>query len=230
MNARSLQAFIRYKKLPKGTKLTYQNDGDPVFDSGTGQMQDSNGNALPLKQMQATGAWKANKPLKQFGSAISRVHKAHTETGFYFDLCSKCYEHDKACDRHTDFKRTFRRGDPTLDQGYLDEKDGLMDKRYRERGASRMRPKDVRKIRDYLLTGNNIVFLGVYVMILIAIRIFLRADEVITIRLADFYTDLTLRTLDEKIHGLCIRVFGKQMRHGSTSGYGWTMNVQSYVL
>ena len=103
--------------MAKGVTLTATDDGEPVVD------------IISKRELVCLGTWKANKPLKQFTSAVARIHKAHGHTHNFCDLCSDCVEslaldpQSRGCELHNSmFPHVFRKGDPTKDQDYSDVK------------------------------------------------------------------------------------------------------------
>jgi hypothetical protein len=205
MKVESLQSFMRKKKLPPSEMVTETEAGAPVYDCVT---------KAPFL---CEGAWKCNMKLKQFTSAVARLHKAHNHHDHYDGLCSDCVEsvaqdvHSRGCRQHAGKgARIFRRGDPTKDQDFLDVKHALVDGNYTVRGCDALSPKDVRAIRRKLLGGNSVAMLGAYTMILLATRIFLRSDEVLTIKMEHFIVECFVREgADNRIRGLCIKIWGK---------------------
>jgi hypothetical protein len=203
MKVESLQSFVRRKKMPPTAPLRETEDGVPLLHCVTNEI------------LYCEGTWASNMKMKQFTSAVSRLHAAHKHTSHYDNLCSGCVdsvarnENSRGCRQHAGSSaRIFRRGDPTKDQDFLDVKDALVDGNYTVRGCDALSPKDVRAIRKKLLAGNSIAMLGAYTLILIAIRIFLRSDEVLTIEMAHFIPECFVRS-ENRIRGLCVKVWGK---------------------
>jgi len=78
MKVESLMAYIRYKKMSKSTVLSATQGGVPIV------------HVLNQLPMHCQDDWKANRPLKQFTSALSRLHVAHYHTTQYLDACGDC--------------------------------------------------------------------------------------------------------------------------------------------
>jgi hypothetical protein len=161
MKVESLQSFVRRKKMPPFEKIRETEAGEPILHCVTGAV------------MYCEGTWKCNMKMKQFTSAVARLHKAHKHTSHYDNLCSDCVEsvendpQSRGCRQHAGRgARIFRRGDPTKDQDFLDVKDALVDASYTVRGCDALSPKDIRAIRKKLLAGNSVAMLGAYTLFL----------------------------------------------------------------
>jgi len=204
MNVSSLSAFLRYKKMARGTVLTATDDSQPLTYRLTGNT------------IECTGRWKANKKMKQFGAAVSRLHRAHGLTGDYDDVCERCTAIDSegsnagGCRYHRARPKLIRRGNPTRSEDFVNIRDALVDGSYTEQGCDALNPKDIRHIRSYLLAQNSIYFMGVYTAILVAVCLFLRSDEMLPLSVADFFPSCFVRTPDGKIRALCLRIWGKK--------------------
>jgi hypothetical protein len=204
--AGSLMSFLRFKKMSPEQVLTETEGGVPVVD------------VVTKRVMMCEGGWKCNGKLKQFTSAISRLHRAHNHTDHYDDICPECVKaqaldaNSRGCRQHAGRNaRIFRRGNPTRDQAYLDVKDAQNDPTYVVRGCDALEPKDVRAIRKKLLAGNSVISLGAYTLILISVRLFLRSDEGLTIQLEHFIPECFARVggAESRISGLCLKIKGK---------------------
>jgi hypothetical protein len=157
MKVESLQSFVRRKKMPASEPLRDADAGDPILHCVTGAV------------LYCEGTWDSNGKMKQFTSAVARLHKAHKHTSHYDNLCPECVaevendRHSRGCPQHAgSHARIFRRGDPTQDQDFLDTKDALVDENYIVRGCDALSPKAIRAIRKKLLAGNSVAMLGAY--------------------------------------------------------------------
>ena len=107
-------------------------------------------------------------------------------------------------------QRVFRCGNPTKDTDYKDIQDALKNGAYKESGCDSLRPKDLRMLRAFLLAGSSIPLLGAYIIIMIASRLFLRSDEILTLKVEDFFPSLFIRVAhDNSIKALALRIWGK---------------------
>jgi hypothetical protein len=68
-----------------------------------------------------------------------------------------------------------------------------MDPNYKPNGCTYIDPADVRDLVESLLQTNTLAGMKMIVMILLSIKIFLRADEVVTIKTTSFLPTLFLR-------------------------------------
>jgi len=75
-------------------------------------------------------------------------------------------------------------------------------------GSSAITPWELLDIRTNLLSTNSIHDLQSWVMILISIKLFLRSDELVHIRIQDFVSDLCFEAKDGSISMLGIKVKG----------------------
>ena len=115
----------------------------------------------------------------------------------------------RGCHMHLG-QRVFRCGNPTKDTDYKDIQDALKNGAYKESGCDSLRPKDLRMLRVFLLAGSSIPLLGAYIIIMIASRLFLRSDEILTLKVEDFFPSLFNRVAhNNSIEALALRIWGK---------------------
>ena len=57
---------------------------------------------------------------------------------------------------------------------------------HQTKGCGQLYPREVRKLRDYLLGAGDVASIQMWVMILLCVRLFLRSDEVLTLRVDNF--------------------------------------------
>ena len=213
--AMSLKAccnFLRWKRNPKGTVLLDGNNDmcNPVLNVHTNE---------PMLSEAAT--YRANKTLDTAGSAIHNVHMTHGHDGSYVEACVGCNaahellgdgEVFTGCTQHQANSRLaswYRHGNPTKNQDWIANKSTLMDPNYEPNGCLYIDPADVRDLVDALLATNTVTGLKMIVMILVAVRLFLRADEVVTIHsVLSFVPTLTLR-INGFIHAIALKISGK---------------------
>ena len=79
---------------------------------------------------------------------------------------------------------------------------------YEARSTYAFLPGQLRDIRDYLLASNDIHKLMLWTMIIVGVKLFLRIDEVIAMKVDDFKTDYFVVTTDN-VEGLCVQIKGK---------------------
>jgi hypothetical protein len=204
MKLETVTSYMRFKKLPKGTDCTKTLDGEEVIDTDT------------KKVIKCCGKWTCNSGIKVFGSAVSRFHKCRDHTGKYLEVCDKCVELRKTdkssngCRSHENQEsRLFRRGNITESVHFTDCMAGLIDGTYHSQGNDALRPRDVRACGNFLLGAANLAWLGAYVLILIAVRLFLRSDEIVPLQVCDFIRTLFIRK-NGRIHSLALKIKGKK--------------------
>ena len=203
MRVESLGAFVRYKKMAKGTVLRATDYGKPVT------------SIITKEPLMCTGEWKCNQKMDQFSAAISRLHVSRERTGEYSDVCVNCLEELKAneqshgCGFHRGSQqRVVRRGNPTCSTYFKEIVGAVVNVDYKERGCNSIRPKDLRLLRTYLPAGNSIFLLGSYVAMLVAVCLFLRSDEILHLKVEHFIPDCFVR-VNNKLRALCLKFKGK---------------------
>jgi hypothetical protein len=207
MRLEAICNFMRYKSNPAGTKLYDGNNEDcaVVMHVLT---------KVPIFSNKLT--WRCPKSLEIGGSAISLIHKLHDHGGSYIERCTDCAalhatnNRSQGCDRHVTGRQVLwcRQGNPTGEYDWQTNMKTLKDPNYVPHGCSQIDPSDVRDIRDHLLAGNTLAGLKMLVMILIAVRLFLRADEIVSVTVQDFFPELFIR-MRGVIHCVVLKVSGK---------------------
>jgi hypothetical protein len=87
------------------------------------------------------------------------------------------------------------------------------DHAYKEKGSCQLLPSDICLLRNHLLSSKSIVSLQTYVIILIAIALFLRHDEFHDIEMCHFVAD-TFQVHDDQVEALVLKV-------SSATDYTW---------
>lgn len=173
MKVESLTAMMRCKKMEKGTILRANDESSAIR------------HVLTNAVLKCTSSWKNNKTLDQFQSAIALVHKTHDHVLPYMEVCKECTKKNKkisgsACLRHSGRNpHLFRSGNPTRTVAFANIKEAVRDNSYLETGCDPMDPSHIRLVRERLTRSKSTMDLGRYALILIACRLFLRADEII---------------------------------------------------
>ena len=80
---------------------------------------------------------------------------------------------------------------------------------HEKKGNVKLTPFHVRRLRSHLLSTNDNNLLQLYVMILMGIKLFLRADELINMKMSDFLIDLQIVNEVSGVTGLAVKVKGK---------------------
>jgi hypothetical protein len=80
---------------------------------------------------------------------------------------------------------------------------------YQRKGNVQLLPSEIWQLRALLLSDGSIYGLQKYVMIILGIKLFLQADELITLRLESFDQSLFLVDQDRGPTALCVKIQGK---------------------
>ena len=182
-------------------------DGTPVLDVDNGQVY-------------CDGRWNAPNKAGQLKAAIENVHKAHNHTGPYLRQCSACVAFAASSQSGTEsppcaihagiYPRLSRTGNPAEHTIFTNtvkqtKKDGAA---YCERGDSQLLPSDLRNLRTYLLSTNDVSDLQMWVVVLLGCKLFLRPDEVLHIKMSGIMPELIVRD-EGDVRSIMLEVMGK---------------------
>ena len=196
VNKYTLDLFLRFKCLPKGESL----------DNLMAVNVDVLGNTFS-----AVGSWRCPKRIGQCASAISTLHTIHDmHRHAYHDICDECIEEQQngGCAMHSPHMRVFRKGNPINNEDISNTLKEMKNPNYVYKGASQLLPRQIRMIRTYLLLTPSLQNLMIWTIINLGICLFLRGDEVITIRADNFHPELFVKD-GRRVVGLLVSVFGK---------------------
>ena len=204
-NSRTVALFLRWKVFEKGTLLL---DLD-----NTSTVKDVNG-----EDMKNVGDWNENNSINQFLSAVTTFHVQNDQSGGYLDVCSDCLREWSSnsssigCMQHA-YKRKIIRGGNPRNSKEVKQMLGIVNKETENhvvRGAYQLIPIEMRAIRKMLLSTNKIEDLQCWVMILISVKLYLRAEEVCTIRLDHFLKEwFVIDEVSNKVKALALKIKGK---------------------
>ena len=204
-NSRTVALFLRWKVFEKGTLLL---DLD-----NTSTVKDVNG-----EDMKNVGDWNENNSINQFLSAVTTFHVQNDQSGGYLDVCSDCLREWSSnsssigCMQHA-YKRKIIRGGNPRNSKEVKQMLGIVNKETENhvvRGAYQLIPREMRAIRKMLLSTNKIEDLQCWVMILISVKLYLRAEEVCTIRLDHFLKEwFVIDEVSNKVKALALKIKGK---------------------
>lgn len=177
--------------------------------------------------MMCHGDWHNWKCLNKFRAAFNALHDAYDLKGNYCEACPTSKSSNNIYDDHTVSSNwqscSVHAGAPQLKakgNGLMSEeakkafnmwKDGLRSK-HTEKGSCHLLPLHLHQIRHWVVNSpsNNLWHLQTYTMILFGIKLFLRADELLKIKLEhldsekDYFVDH-----EDCIKSLAVHVFGK---------------------
>ena len=201
MKVSTVEEFLRLKRTAKNTELV-DADGEPVLDVLGGQIY-------------CDGGWNAPAKANQLSTAISDMHEAHKQIGAYMEPCHECMrlpveKKRDGCDKHLNMPKVHRSGNPTTDPLFKNSlrksrKDGA---NWIERGDSQLLPSDLLLLRTHLLSSNSITGLQTWCIVIIAVKLFLRPDEVLSLRVDSIQQDLIIWK-DGHCHSVTFQVMGK---------------------
>ena len=123
------------------------------------------------------------------------MHASRGHIGAFEDQCHECRSQAKrhhGCPIHPGNPRVWRKGNPCLTSSVKDimarsRKDAAG---YVAQGDSALTPMEVLNLRNVLISSNNIDDFRLFVMILLCIKLFLRSNEVVSMRFIDIVYDL----------------------------------------
>jgi hypothetical protein len=185
-------AFMKYKTLPFGTPLIY--NGNHVFDPAT------------QEQAYCRGTWKCPTNVDSYRGMLKKYSALYPndlqDSMGYTALCTSCVaEHELlssesislglsgSCHKHKNNPRLVPLGDvtrtPIVSEEFVLLKARLK-KAHERKGNYAITPSEFRKIRAHLMIGNKQENFTTYVMMLLGIKLFLRADEILSFSVEQF--------------------------------------------
>jgi integrase len=211
MKPSTIAEYFQYCCEPAGTQLLeYGNDICSKEDD----------NKVPIY---CTGRWRAPGNLAKCKTAIETIHEKYDLLdGRYKDACKRCIaiNMDKThnftgCRDHTNGALLRPKGNAMKSPIATEAYDCYFQKLSSEwevTGNVQLLPDEIRKLQQHLCSDNDIRNLQVYTMTLISIKCFLRADEVISIKLDHFDKDFCMVNNGYRVESLCLKVRGKSER------------------
>jgi hypothetical protein len=214
--------YLQFRCRKEGSILQHPDTAEPYLVNG--------------KEIECEGGWKSQSSITTFQSALSCIHQAYDTTrGDYYELCDaasnkdgiegdSCVEqrdlhpdlapHGPGCSRHANNPRLVACGNAGRCSKFK-----AQIKHYKQKvvewynEASRTTyflPSDVRKIRNKLLSMDNINATMLWVMIIVGIKLHLRVEEVITLKYRQLLPQYTMSpNQGNNIDGLCSWISGK---------------------
>ena len=197
MNVTTVESFLRFKRLPTGTVLLTTDESSAVTD-------------VFKNPMTCEGSWIARGNSDIYRAGISVLHVHHNHTTEYLEPCDDCRARSVAtlhrgCSLHPGSPCTRRKGNPTRYVIFINSLSSLNDKSHKETGSSQLLPSDERLLRNHLLSSRTLVSLQTWVIMIIAIRLFLRHDEFHSIRFERFLAEFFVIT-DNRVESLALQV------------------------
>ncbi|MGH7974033.1 MAG: hypothetical protein ACREBR_00805, partial [bacterium] len=168
------------------------------------------------KPMTCMGGWNDPDNVAQLLSAVRVCHEAMGHRGDYGDRCEDCIAANKAgnfmgCLPHQGTPLVYCKGNPTMTELLRNEmKKSKKDaSAYTPEGDVPLVPTELLLLRNYLVSSNDIAKFQTYVMVLVSTKLFLRANEVINLRIEDILLPYSNTRLDGATISLLVKVKGK---------------------
>jgi len=204
MDVNTIDKFLRFKTSHPGTELKTSFSSKPL--------KDVFGN-----QICAEGTWKNPQNGGVLRAGVSNLHVHQNHVAEYTDTCEayralpQRYWH-RGCHQHAGSPRQKRKNNPvdhaifgnSAKRVVLDARDAS----YEEVGCSQLLPSDLRHLQKYLLSFGSLSDLQFWVMIIVAVSLFLRHDELHNIQADHFKEDL-FEMYSGRIDSLVIEIFEK---------------------
>jgi hypothetical protein len=159
------------------------------------------------------GGWVDPQNVAQMLSAVGAVHAARKQRGPYQEKCAECVALDRekkymGCRFHRGAPAIWRRGNPTeCDQVENCVKQNSQDgASYVPEGDSPLTPWELVDIRTFLLSSNDLFDLMLWVVTLVAVKLFLREDEYDGITGDSIVKDISIIGSDLLVEGLALRI------------------------
>jgi hypothetical protein len=205
MKKESIMLYLGWQYGEKHSALTVRSTGESVLDA-TG------------KVVYCTGQWNSPDNADKIQSTIKALHDLYPDLrGNLVESCEDCLEKTKthigtqlytACETHAGMPRLRSAGNVISCKEWRDEKDFWKVARssYQQKGNVQLLPSEIRQLRALLLSDGSIYGLQKYVMIILGIKLFLRADELISLRVESFDVSLFLVDRDRGPSALCVKI------------------------
>jgi hypothetical protein len=212
----TLCEYLRYKYEKKGKVLCEHKTETPVrFRWGPGTDD--------WETLRCVGEWNAPKVLNKFRASVNYLHRLYPMLrGEYQEKCPDCLARNsgegvtphasQACLHHMGRPLLVASGCPVTSTDYKDEafKGKVALGGHEVNGAMVLLPGDLRDLRN-ILVGSDLQGFQIYVMILLGIKLFLRSNELLQIKMEDFKDRLYIVN-EDRVQGIAIGIKGKSDR------------------
>ena len=204
MNANSVALYMLFKTGEDESVLCNLGTQDPVMDI--------NGESILC-----VDEWDDIGNVHQFLSAVSAAHSAINQGGLYKDHCFDCQSElfrtgaSNGCFNHTGSSLFWRSGNPRNSSAVRDAFQECKKRceNHAVRSCYQLLPADVQAIRRALLNLNCLISFQYYCMILVAIHMFLRCDELCKLEFAHYMPELSQYRPDGICECIVFKVKGK---------------------
>ena len=203
---------------------------DVLLDPSTGEIvKDIDGNILLC-----TGEWNSPSCINEMQAALTNLHRTYANLrGAYQDECKDCRaangmtvggDHDnipasgtwRSCICHSGCPLLVARGDATVateTKDAFNKVKAAMKSKHVVRGNCCLYPRDVRTLHKYLVSSARMYYQQLYTMIILGIKLFFRADELLSLSVDDFKMSLAVIHPDS-VRSLAVSVQGKSDEKG----------------
>jgi integrase len=171
-----------------------------------------------------TGTWRAKVNIQRFHAAMALFHNFYDHTGPYQHFCDECVRiNDEfknspkyttgfhgSCSLRSGSSRIVPKGNPLSSRDVMAHIKRTRDflKNWKVMGNVQLLPGEIRQLRRYLICSGSVANLQVYVMILLGIKLFLRADELINMKVEDFVPSYQVFTNGKLVKALPLKIKG----------------------
>jgi hypothetical protein len=194
MNVNTVELFLRYKRTEAGEVL------DDIYGK---EVKDFFNEAVL-----ADGKWVNPANEMGFCAAIGNVHEARGLGGDYSEECPRCCYHSLTpntdCDKHL----KMRRGNPCKSEVYKNARKRCNDSNYEPNRCMQLKPHQLRRIRQYLLSSNDLCSLELWTMCLLGCKLFSRSDEIVNFTIEGIVLERLIYK-DGRVEAILIKFTGK---------------------
>ena len=170
--------------------------------------------------MTCQSRWRGSATLGIYRSALVKLHSQYPSTkGPYQERCPRCAEipiaqaqRGMGCPDHPGRPQYHRSGNTAQDTTFtkhLSKWISFADNNYDQRHSAYLLPRELRHLREYLLSKNDLPSLMIWTILLVAVKGFLRMEEVTELRVEDIPMEHA-RVKPRSISALTMFVKGKR--------------------
>ena len=201
-------ALLMFKCNTPNIILTYK--GSPVRRKSGGEV------------IKCVGAWKCHSNIDSFKGMFNFLAARFPSlSGGHRLACASCIElRNNSTEQHQKMGCTEHAGKPHLISkgnvikhpivaSELERWRKAMERGHQRRGNYALTPAELRRIFNYCMSSGDETFFQVYVMMLCGVKLFLRCQEVLDMKVEDFITKMFQVDLEGGVRTLVTKVQGK---------------------
>lgn len=193
----------------------------------TAKVLNKHGTNVPALDVQGNliyciDAWHSPQPIMKYMAAILKLHKYYAHLrGDYVEACTDCCNLNmveissgtstwKSCPNHPGKPQIRPTGNPRLsfEMNNAMKMYYIRSRGWEVKGNTQLLPSEVRDLRDTLLNTGIFSDFQLYVMIVLGFKLFLRASELIALKVEDFEQELQILKLN-RVDTMSVIVQGK---------------------